>query len=232
MTQATELISALEAIADPSDLAYVSKFYQGGGAPDRVMGVRMPKVFPLAKQFGQMSLDDIDVLLSDARYEVRIAAVSIMDVQARKKSLDPSHRKALFDLYLARHDRLDNWDFVDRAAPFVVGEFLVEKDLSILNALATSENPHERRTALVATYAFIKRREVADTFRIAEKLCADPDEYVQKAIGAWTREAGKRSPSALVSFLRKNGNDLPRKTITSAAKHLPADVKAELADTA
>lgn len=232
MTQAQELISALEAIADPSDVAYVSKFYQGGAAPDRVMGVRMPKVFPLAKQFVETSLEDIDVLLSDARYEVRMAAVSIMDFQARKKSLDPSHRKALFDLFLARSDRLDNWDFVDRAAPFVIGEFLVEKDRSILDVLAASDNPHERRTALVATYAFIKRGEVADTFLIAGKLCADPDEYVQKAIGAWTREAGKRDQSALISFLRTNRNDLPRTTKTAAAKHLPADTKAELANIA
>ena len=157
-----------------------------------------------------------------------MAAVSIMDFQSRQKNLDPAHSKALFDLYLRRHDRLNNWDFVDRAAPHVIGEYLVDKDRSILDRLAQSENPHERRTALVATHAFIKRGEVTDAFRIAEILAEDPDDYVQKAIGSWVREAGKRDEAALVSFLTTNGARLPRRTVTAAAKLLPDDTKKSL----
>ncbi|MEO1293783.1 MAG: DNA alkylation repair protein [Pseudomonadota bacterium] len=228
MGAAEELVAALEDMADPSAVDYVARFYKGGDPATEVMGVPMPKVFPLAKQFATLPLDDIETLLGDARYEVRMAAVSIMDFQARRKKLDAAHRKALFDLYLARHDRLNNWDFVDRAAPHVIGEYLLDRDRSVLDRLAHSDDPHERRTALVATYAFIKRGEVFNTFRIAQLLAADEDDYVQKAIGTWVREAGKRDEQALIDFLAQNKERLQRTTITAATKLLPAEKKTEL----
>lgn len=228
MRTASELVAALEDLADPQDVDYVARFYKGGDPATEVMGVRMPNVFPIAKQFATMHLDDVAALLDDDRYEVRMAAVAIMDFQARKKKLDGAHREALFDLYLRRHDRLNNWDFVDRAAPHVIGEYLVDKDRSVLRRLARSVDPHERRTALVATHAFIKRGEVGDTFRIAEILATDKDDYVQKAIGSWVREAGKLDEAALMAFLSSNKERLPKTTITAAVKHLSQENKNEL----
>ena len=192
------------------------------------MGVPMPKVFPIAKAFTALPLTEIDALLDDPRYEVRMAAVSVMDFQARKKRLPDEDRKALFDLYLRRHDRLNNWDFVDRAAPYVIGDYLLDKDRSLLDRMAQSENPHERRTALVSTFAFIRRGDVSDTFRIAGLLVGDNDTYVQKAIGSWTREAGKKDPTALITFLNRHKDRLPRSTITAASKHLSADQREAL----
>lgn len=225
MVTAAALLAELEAQADPEDINYVARFYKGGDAATEAMGVRMPKVFPIAKKFASLPLEEVEALLNDNRYEVRMAAVSVMDFQARQKKLDPAHRKALFDLYLTRHERFNNWDFVDRAAPHVIGEYLVDKDRTILDQLARSGDPHERRTALVATYAFIKRGEVTDTFRIAGMLAADTDEYVQKAIGSWVREAGKRDQGALESFLTANKDRLPRTTMTAASMLLPDDIK-------
>ena len=68
-----------------------------------------------------MPLSEIDKLLDSVYYEVRMGAVSIMDFQARAKSTTAGQRKALYALYLGRHDRINNWDLVDRAAPDVVG---------------------------------------------------------------------------------------------------------------
>jgi len=225
MGTATDVIAALEAQADPMDVDYVARFYKGGDPATEVMGVRMPKVFPIAKSFASLSLGDVEELLNDNRYEVRMAAVAIMDFQARQKKLDADHRQALFNLYLRRHDRLNNWDFVDRAAPYVIGEYLIDKDRAVLDRLARSDDPQERRTALVATHAFIKRGEVADTFRIAGILADDTDDYVQKAIGSWVREAGKKDEAALVSYLSVHAERLPRSTMTAAMKLLPQGTK-------
>ena len=137
-------------------------------------------------------------------------------------------RKALFDLYLRRHDRLNNRDFVDRAAPHVIGEHLLDKDRSLLDRMAQSEDPHERRTALVSTYAFIRRGDVSDTFRIAELLADDEDTYVQKAIGSWRREAGKKDPAALIAFLNRHKDRLPRSTMTTGFRHLSAEQREAL----
>lgn len=220
-----QLIAALREIADPAEIAGVRRFFKGDDPTTQILGVPIGKVFPVAKQFKGLGLTEVEKLLDDVHYEVRMAAVSVLDFKARRKKLDYDGRKALFDLYLRRHDRINNWDLVDRAAPHVIGEYLVDKDRSILDRLACSKDPHERRTALVSTYAFIKRNDVGDTFRIAEALAGDKDVYVQKAIASWTREAGKRDEKALIDFLTRNKTRLAKSTNTAASKHLPNDVR-------
>jgi len=64
-----------------------------------------------------MASGEIEQLLENPIHEVRVGAVSIMDWQARNKKASESRRKELFDLYLRRHDRINNWDLVDRSAP-------------------------------------------------------------------------------------------------------------------
>jgi 3-methyladenine DNA glycosylase AlkD len=148
-------------------------------------------------------LAEIEKLLENKYYEVRMGAVSMMDFQARNKRITPEDRKALFDLYVRRHDRINNWDLVDRAAPYVVGGYLAEKPRDVLYRLARSRNPWERRTAIVSTYFFIRSGDLDDTFRIAEILVNDKHELVQKAAGSWVREAGKRDQKRLLQFLEK-----------------------------
>lgn len=60
-------------------------------------------------------------------------------------------------LGIRRHDRIDNWDLVDRAAAHVVGGYLVDRPRTVLHTLARSTNPWKRRTAIVATWYFIRR---------------------------------------------------------------------------
>ena len=62
-----------------------------------------------------------------------------------------SRRKELYELYMRRHDRINNWDLVDICAPFVVGRYLIDKPRKILTKLAKSRDMWERRTAIVAT---------------------------------------------------------------------------------
>ena len=218
---ARDLVTQSQRIADPAAIASVRRFFTGADPLTTVMGVPIGKVFPVAKAFVGLSLTEIEALLADTRYEVRMAAVAVMDFMARTKGLPDADRQALYALYLRRHDRINNWDLVDRAAPHVVGEYLRDKDRLVLDRLAQSQNPDERRTAIVATYAFIRRGEVADTFRIATILAGDHDAYVQKAVASWAREAGKRDPAALTAFLTACKSRLPRATFSAAAKLLP-----------
>ena len=89
------------------------------GAGDKFIGVRMGHVFALTKEFVQMTPDEIEKLLADDIHEVRAGAVSIMNQQARDKKTSDNRRKELFDLYLRRHDRINNWNLVDLGAPYV-----------------------------------------------------------------------------------------------------------------
>lgn len=86
----------------------------------------MRDVFALAKASIDLPLEEIENLLESPIHEARVGAVSIMDFQARRKRTPKARRRELFELYLRRHDRIDNWDLVDRAAPHVVGGYLVD----------------------------------------------------------------------------------------------------------
>jgi len=187
---------------------------------DQSIGVRMRDVFALAKEFMDMPPEQIEKLLESPIHEVRAGAVSIMDWQARSKKTPAGRRKELFDLYIKRHDRINDWDLVDRSAPYVVGGYLSDKPRSILYKLARSKSPWERRTAIVATYYFIRQGDLDDTFKIAEILVHDPHDLVQKAVGGWVREAGKKDLQKLLGFLDKYAASMPRTILRYAIEHL------------
>ncbi len=45
---------------------------------------------------------------------------------------------------------------------------------------------------MVSTYSLIKQGNTEDTFAIAEILINDPEELINKAVGSFIREAGKK----------------------------------------
>lgn len=220
---AQQFVKELKALSARDQVEKVARFFRGdhGRADDnKFMGVTPGQVFPVAKKFTSLPLTEVDKLLDSPFYEVRLGAVSIMDFQARAKSTEPSHRKALFDLYLKRHDRINTWDLVDRAAPHVVGAYLADKPRDVLYRLAKSKHPSERRTAIVSTYFFIRAGDVSDTFRISEVLAEDGHDLVQKATGSWLREAGKKDRNALLAFLDRHAGRMPRTMLRYATEKL------------
>ena len=50
----------------------------------------------------------------------------VVDWQTRRKLTPEPRRRALYVLNLRRHDRINSWDLVDRAAQHVVGGWLRE----------------------------------------------------------------------------------------------------------
>src|SRR5829696_10328274 len=153
------------------------------GEPDQFIGVRMGQVFALAKEFITITPDEIEKLLESKIHEVRAGACSIMDKQARIKKTTPERRKELYDLYLGRHDRINNWDVVDVCSIHVIGGYLCDKPRAILYKLARSKNTWERRTSIVSTAYFIRQRDLDDAFKIAEILLRDEEDLIHKATG-------------------------------------------------
>lgn len=78
----------------------------------------------------------------------------------------------------------------------------------------------ERRTAIVATYYFIRQDDIDDTFELAHILAADTDEYVQMAVGSWVREAGKRDKSRLIDFAIEHKSVLSKKAMRYTTEKL------------
>ena len=192
--------------------------------------VAMGRIFAVAKDFIAMEPPQIESLLDSTDHRMRVGAVSIMDFQARRRGTPESRRSELFELYLRRHDRIDTWDLVDRAAPYVVGGYLFDRPRDPLYVLARSEHWWERRTAIVATYYFIRKGDLDDTFAIADLLAHDPEPLVQKAVGGWVREAGKRDSARLLGFLDRHAPSMPRTALRYAVEHLDPDTRRQYLD--
>jgi 3-methyladenine DNA glycosylase AlkD len=222
---ATEFIETLALFKNEKEIDKVEKFFKGNDGITKSFGVKFGDVFTIAKEFSAMSLEEINQLLDSDFYEVRMGAVSIMDFQARSKKTSEDQKKQLYDLYLNRHDRLNNWDFVDRAARHIIGEYLIDKSRDVLYRLVHSDSPWERRTAIVSTHAFIRENDVHDTFAIAEILVNDPNELVNKAVGSWVREAGKKDQNKLEIFLNTYAKTMPAVTFSYATEKLDAESK-------
>lgn len=221
---AERFVKRLSTYRSPDQLKKIQRYFKSGtgqyGEGDEFIGVRMGQVFALAKEFIEMPPHEIEKLLESQLHEVRAGAVSIMDWQALNKKTPEARRKELFELYMRRHDRINNWDLVDRSAPYVVGGYLFDKPRDILYKLARSKNVWERRTAIVSTYYFVRQGDVADTYKIAEMLLNDKHDLMHKATGGWLREAGKKDPKKLLSFLDKQAATMPRTALRYAIEKL------------
>lgn len=182
-------------------------------------------IFSLAKEYQQIPVNEVVKLLQDENENHRLGAVSILDWKARNKKASKEEREKIYRAYIDNHKWIDNWGLVDRSAPYVVGGYLYDKDKKPLYDLAKSKNPMERRTAIVSTYYFIRKNEIKDTFQIAKILINDEDEYVQKAVGSWIREAGKRNEEELKNFLDKHAIEMPRITLRYAIEKFDKETR-------
>ena len=96
------------------------------------------------------------------------------------------------------------------SAPKIVGNYLVNKDTSVLFKLAKSSNLWERRIAILSTFNFLIHNDFEDALRISELLLHDEHDLIQKAVGWMLREIGKRDQEIEERFLSKYCMQMPR----------------------
>ncbi len=227
---AAAFIERLEAMQSDDELRKIRRYFKSGegeyGEGDRFIGVRMGGMFELAKEFAAMPPVEIEKLMESDIHEARAGAMSIMAKQFALKKTPDSRRKELFELYLRRHDRTNNWDLVDLAAWHVVGAWLADKPRDVLYGLARSENMWERRTAILATMAFVRRGELDDTLSIAEILLHDPQDLIHKAVGGVLRTAAGKDRPRLEAFLDRHAAVMPRTMLRYALEHFEPERRA------
>ncbi|WP_127794049.1 DNA alkylation repair protein [Agromyces sp. LHK192] len=219
------LVDRLRALATDDQRVKYRRFFPGD---DSFLGVRMGDVFDLAKQHLDLPVDDLERLLDRDEHEARVLACSIMGKSAAHRRTTDERRADLYDLYLRRHDRIDTWDLVDLAARDVVGRRLVDRDRDELRRLAASAFWPERRTALVATFAFIAHDDLDDAFELSATLADDDAPFVQKAVGWVLRTAGDRDPGRLTAFVESRAAKMPRDALRAAIEKLPKVERARI----
>ncbi|NOT50629.1 MAG: DNA alkylation repair protein [Chitinophagaceae bacterium] len=222
--KANHFIERLKKLQSDKEKEKIQRYFKSGegqyGEGDQFMGVQMGKLFALAKEFEGMPVTELEKLLKSPIHEVRAGAVSIMDKESRTKKITASRRKEFFDLYLKRHDRINNWDLVDLGCLNMTGSYLFDKPRKILYKLARSKNIWERRTAILSTCYFIRQNELDDTFTIAELLVKDKEDLIHKATGWMLRFAGDKDAKRLLAFLDKHAATMPRTLLRYAIEKL------------
>lgn len=220
---ARDFIERLEKFQSDDELEKIRRYFKSGegeyGHGDKFMGVKMGNLFALAKEFGEMPVKEIEKLLESPIHEVRAGAVSIMDKASRNKKISKGRLKDFYDLYMRRHDRINNWDLCDLGCLYMTGSYLYDKPHDILYKLAGSNNIWERRTAILSTCYFIRQGDTTDTFKIAEILVNDKEGLVHKATGWMLRFAGTKDRKKLISFLDKYAAVMPRTLLRYSIEH-------------
>jgi 3-methyladenine DNA glycosylase AlkD len=211
---AKQFIEKIKTFQSDTELKKIQRYFKSGegeyGAGDKFMGVKMGQLFALAKEFAEMPIAEIEKLLESPIHEIRAGAVSIMDKASRNKKITESRLKEFYELYMRRHDRINNWDLVDLGCLHMTGSYLFDKSRTILYKLARSKNIWKRRTAILSTCYFIRKGETDETFKIAEMLVKDKEDLVHKATGWMLRFAGDKDRKKLLHFLNDHAAVMPR----------------------
>jgi 3-methyladenine DNA glycosylase AlkD len=228
--------AALATFVDPEKAAHYPKFFKAGpgqyGAGDEFLGVTVPNVREVAKQFAGLTEAEIYELIQSPIHEHRSLALFIL-VGRWKKAKTAAAQQELFDFYLrvVHEGRVNNWDLVDNSAPYF-GMFLIGNpdSMELLEGLARSASLWERRVSIMFTFAMIRSSKLgkgpddfAPTLHIAEMLLDDKHDLIHKAVGWMLREVGNRDLAELQNFLSRFAAEMPRTMLRYSIEKLDAD---------
>ncbi len=203
----------------------LQRFFKTGpgeyGEGDVFVGVKVPELRKLAKEYQKITVKEVKQLLKSAIHEERLLALFIL---VRKYSKgNETEKKRIYELYLKSTQCINNWDLVDSSAHHIIGAFLVDKSKEPLYSLAKSKNLWERRISIISTFYFIKHDKHEETLKISEILLTDEQDLIHKAVGWMLREVGKRHMPTEEKFLRKHYKRMPRTMLRYAIEKFPED---------
>ena len=221
---AAAIRARLRGLANLTIATHSARFFKSGpgeyGAGDRFLGVRVPDVRRVAREFHAAPLRDALALLRSPLHEERLLALVLL--VERFERGDESERARIYAQFRKHTPRyVNNWDLVDSAAYQIVGAYLEPRDRSPLYELARSSSLWERRVAIVATFVYIKSGAFDDTLALSKILLGDREDLIHKATGWMLREVGNRDPVVLEGFLREHHAAMPRTMLRYAIEKLP-----------
>ncbi|RIV27294.1 DNA alkylation repair protein [Fibrisoma montanum] len=215
---ADQVKEALLALEQPERASFVARYFKTRpgeyGAGDQFLGLSMPQQHALARQYVALPIEETEKLVQDPFHECRMVGLLIWVNQTRRAR--HVQQQQILDAYLANRLFVNNWDLVDSSCPAIVGETLFTQERSVLYDLVCEDHLWSQRIAMVATLAFIRNGQFADTFALAERLLGHTHDLIHKATGWMLREVGKRNPDALDEFLHDHIRQLPRTALRYA----------------
>src|SRR3990167_10670066 len=158
----TELIEDFRKISSAEKAKASSWFFKTGegqyGAGDQFIFITVPEQRRLAKKYRDLTLPEVEGLLKSKIHEHRLTALFILVGQYQKAK----EKKPLVAFYLKNLKFFNNWDLVDSSAPYILGDYLLDKNKDQLYTLAKSKDLWERRVAMISCGGFIRKNKFED----------------------------------------------------------------------
>lgn len=220
-----DIQQALRDQSDPIKAAFFPNFFKSEpGDMDVFLGVTVPKQRAIVKDYWkQVEPDAVAELLHSTVHEERLTALLLWVAQYKRGN--EHTKKYVYDLYLKNTKWVNNWDLVDSSASYIVGNYLYDKDRTVIKKLSKSKNVWERRIAILAAGEFIRHGDFGLTLEFAEQNLSDQHHYIHKATGWMLREVGKRDEKILTDFLDKHAPRMPRTMLRYAIERLAPVVR-------
>lgn len=220
---ARELSKVLKEFADAKVAERSQRFFKTAkgeyGEGDQFLGIRVPALRQLAKQYKTLTLGEISNLLKSAYHEERLCALFLL-IQKFTKAKEKD-RSEIYELYLNNTKYINSWDLVDSSAYQIIGAYLYDKNKSPLYTLSRSKDLWERRISIISTFYFIKNNQFDDALEISKQLLIDKEDLIHKAVGWMLREVGNREIEIEKTFLLSHYSKMPRTMLRYAIEKFP-----------
>jgi len=226
-----ELRKEIKQKANKEKAKLLQGFFKTGpgeyGEGDIFLGIIVPETRKTAVKFKSLPLNDVEQLLKSKFHEERLCALLLLvhNYNQAKNNKDEGTKKEIYNFYLKSTKYINNWDLVDLSCHQIVGDYLKDKDKSILYELAKSNNIWERRISIISAFASIRNNDFNDVIKISELLMKDKHDLIHKAVGWMLREMGKRNKQQLIFFLNKHYKEMPRTMLRYSIEKLPEKQK-------
>jgi 3-methyladenine DNA glycosylase AlkD len=222
-----EALAALEAEGDANKAEEMAAYHK---APRRYLGVPVPEIEALVDNWRAAATLEDRVALASALWdtdvhEARIAAAKLLTQARIRPDDEPAWR-----LVASWVPTFDAWAVADHASK--AGERRLVADprrIDEVEEWVASDHLWTRRAALVMTLPWTRDRfpkpaDLAVRERVlgwCERLAADRDPFIQKAVAWWLRDLSKKDPDRVRAWLDAHGATLKPFARKEAARHLP-----------
>lgn len=219
------IVNDLLGFASKEKADFLPRFFKTSkgeyGEGDRFHGIVVPDQRKVAKQHtATTNKETIVELLHSPFHEERLTGVFIL-CNKFNEAKKLGKEKEWYDLYLKMAERINNWDLVDASAHIIVGQYLEDKDRTVLYKLAKENSLWKNRIAVVATWHFIRKNsDLKDILQLSEIMLTHKHDLMHKATGWMLREGWKKNANQIEKFLDQFATQMPRTMLRYAIEKM------------
>jgi 3-methyladenine DNA glycosylase AlkD len=223
---AERIVAEIRDASDPEKEAQLRRYFR---EPIETQGLTSQQSKDIASKYYPEVKGDLEAAMSlteelMSRRNLSYSSVALRVLERFSRQLEPSHFP-VFDDWV---EYLTNWATTDHLCTKIIVE-AVKKDPGLVERLLEwtgSDNRWRRRAAAVSLVPLARRGEMlGDVFRVADRLMTDGDDMVQKGVGWMLKEASKRHPEEVRTYLLRWREESPALILRYASEKLPKGMR-------